>query len=375
MKKFLLSMVALLGMGLVASAADVTISASDIDQSTLTATKAGYTVKLAKENGSTAPVFRTDGSIRLYAKGTITISGGDLSKVVITLASDAKFRYCAVTANEGAVATQAPGDAEVTWTGNTTNLVLTVGDKAIYGDDGENAAGQLRFTEITISGEGGSDPDPDPNPDPDPDPQPTGKKYEMVNALTTGSYVFVINEDGTYKLGIPASATVNYGRISLVAATVENNTVTTDAANAFTITVNGDKATIQDANGRYYGMDTQHLTSFQFYTEHNEGCDYTFVFEGNNVKFTNALNTNCIIAQSKGGQGTWYTNVAPANEPTEFNLPILFKESESDGIADITVDENAPVEYFNLQGVRVANPENGLYIRRQGNKATKVLVK
>ena len=45
------------------------------------------------------------------------------------------------------------------------------------------------------------------------------------------------------------------------------------------------------------------------------------------------------------------------------------------GIADITVDENAPVEFYNLQGVRVANPENGLYIRRQGNKATKVFVK
>ena len=45
------------------------------------------------------------------------------------------------------------------------------------------------------------------------------------------------------------------------------------------------------------------------------------------------------------------------------------------GIEDITVDENAPVEYYNLQGVRVENPENGLYIRRQGNKATKVLVK
>lgn len=45
------------------------------------------------------------------------------------------------------------------------------------------------------------------------------------------------------------------------------------------------------------------------------------------------------------------------------------------GINGIFVEENAPVEYYNLQGVRVANPENGLYIRRQGNKATKVLVK
>ncbi len=50
---------------------------------------------------------------------------------------------------------------------------------------------------------------------------------------------------------------------------------------------------------------------------------------------------------------------------------------EDAGIANVVVDnnENAPVEYFNLQGVRVDNPAAGLYIRRQGNKTTKVLVK
>ena len=37
--------------------------------------------------------------------------------------------------------------------------------------------------------------------------------------------------------------------------------------------------------------------------------------------------------------------------------------------------ENAPVEYFNLQGVRVANPENGLFIRRQGNTISKVVIR
>lgn len=36
-------------------------------------------------------------------------------------------------------------------------------------------------------------------------------------------------------------------------------------------------------------------------------------------------------------------------------------------------DNDAPVEYYNLQGVRVANPENGLYIMRQGSKVTKVI--
>lgn len=38
-------------------------------------------------------------------------------------------------------------------------------------------------------------------------------------------------------------------------------------------------------------------------------------------------------------------------------------------------DDNAPVEYFNLQGVRVENPENGLYIRRQGKKVEKIFVR
>ena len=39
------------------------------------------------------------------------------------------------------------------------------------------------------------------------------------------------------------------------------------------------------------------------------------------------------------------------------------------------VDNDAPVVYYNLQGVRVDNPSNGLYIRVQGKKASKVLVK
>lgn len=48
---------------------------------------------------------------------------------------------------------------------------------------------------------------------------------------------------------------------------------------------------------------------------------------------------------------------------------------ESSGIEAIEADTEAPVEYYNLQGVRVADPTPGLYIRRQGNKVTKVIVK
>lgn len=48
--------------------------------------------------------------------------------------------------------------------------------------------------------------------------------------------------------------------------------------------------------------------------------------------------------------------------------------SATAGIADIEAD-GAPTEYFSILGVKVDNPTSGLYIRRQGNKVEKVLVK
>ena len=47
----------------------------------------------------------------------------------------------------------------------------------------------------------------------------------------------------------------------------------------------------------------------------------------------------------------------------------------NNGVEDITVseaDNDAPVEFFNLQGQPVANPEGGIFIRRQGSSVSKV---
>lgn len=54
---------------------------------------------------------------------------------------------------------------------------------------------------------------------------------------------------------------------------------------------------------------------------------------------------------------------------------VTFTKDPTTGIEGITVNNRVPVEYFNLQGVRVANPENGVFIRRQGSKVSKVFVK
>lgn len=44
-------------------------------------------------------------------------------------------------------------------------------------------------------------------------------------------------------------------------------------------------------------------------------------------------------------------------------------------LASVQADNNVPVVYYNLSGMQVANPANGLFIKKQGNVVTKVLVK
>ena len=58
-------------------------------------------------------------------------------------------------------------------------------------------------------------------------------------------------------------------------------------------------------------------------------------------------------------------------------IPIecTFTSYEVNGVEDVIVEDNLPAVYYNLQGVKVANPENGVFIKVKGGKATKVLVK
>lgn len=54
------------------------------------------------------------------------------------------------------------------------------------------------------------------------------------------------------------------------------------------------------------------------------------------------------------------TNVGPGNEPGDATV-----------VEDVEAD-NAPVEYYNLMGVKIAEPVKGqIYIERQGAKVTK----
>lgn len=65
------------------------------------------------------------------------------------------------------------------------------------------------------------------------------------------------------------------------------------------------------------------------------------------------------------------------NSTLRFSKITAYYTSSSTGINDIAIidNDNTPVEYYNLQGVRVTSPTPGLYIRVQGKQATKVYLK
>lgn len=125
------------------------------------------------------------------------------------------------------------------------------------------------------------------------------------------------------------------------------------------------------------------------------GSYATYVFK--EIKFFNVLNGEELLGKENAAKAP--ARVANAEKPfvtntaagsllgtrsisyryyTPEGVKEFAAEYDNSGIDNVVVDtedSNAPVEYYNLQGIRVENPANGIYIKRQGSKATKVLIK
>ena len=73
------------------------------------------------------------------------------------------------------------------------------------------------------------------------------------------------------------------------------------------------------------------------------------------------------------GDLTW--SITPGTYDMTFdyaNKTLEIAESKTDGVAGVTVADGEAV-YYNLQGVRVANPERGIFVKVQNGKAIKVV--
>ncbi|MDE6109252.1 MAG: hypothetical protein K2F72_03075 [Muribaculaceae bacterium] len=91
------------------------------------------------------------GTLRAYADNTLTIAGAAMGKIVFTLnTSTGAKRYTTLSPSTGAVATQAAGDASITWTGDASSVTFTVGHDATLGSDGSGARGQVHIMSIEI---------------------------------------------------------------------------------------------------------------------------------------------------------------------------------------------------------------------------------
>ena len=112
-----------------------------------------FTFTVDKQGGGNNPVFNTNfNDLRVYAKGTFTIKAKSaMTKVVFNLSSQGMKRLAPITASNGTIAKQALGDNTVTWTGDAEEVTFTVGDKANYGSEGGEKAGQFDFTSFAIT--------------------------------------------------------------------------------------------------------------------------------------------------------------------------------------------------------------------------------
>lgn len=134
-----------------------------------------------------------------------------------------------------------------------------------------------------------------------------------------------------------------------------------------------------------------HNTDDNEYTPHpNSGSDYfnssEYLFIASTIS-DNEYNTRREAIQAEytasvtvhpaDGDKSETRPVVPdvANRTPNLVTAVTVKANPNGGIDAVEADANAPVEFFNLQGVRVENPAKGVYIRQQGNKVSKVYVK
>ena len=100
-------------------------------------------------------------------------------------------------------------------------------------------------------------------------------------------------------------------------------------------------------------------------------------FTWNNIQDVKNANTGLKLASNEPVTGVVRNNRGDALLVQAIKV-MTYTQTEypgGAGVNDIIADDaNAPVEFFNMQGVKVSGDEPGLYIRRQGAKVSKVIL-
>lgn len=140
---------------------------------------------------------------------------------------------------------------------------------------------------------------------------------------------------------------------------------------SFEGTLLADNAYDQSGTGTYFVqrfyawgyVDNQPNTSDQGFN-----IEWAIDDEGNRVKLEaiDFVKVYCAVNQYCGWIGETSTEVCGGED--------LHPDAELSAIEYIIIDNNTPVEYYNLQGVKIENPSNGIFIKKQGDKITKIIL-
>lgn len=302
---------------------------------------------------------------------TVTVASADEEMGTVAITSPATAES-SVTTNEKTVvinATAATGASFMNWTDAAGNVVSTDATYTYTGTEDASFTANFGYTVTATSNADGSltltvD----------------GNVIASGTVVPKGTVVKVVGTPNADKglLSLTANGTVIENESEI---TIEENTaiVANFGEAAYTVEVN------VIGQGTYNLFIWDDSGEQEMGTPINSGAYITpnYMIElqplaAEGWEFQNAVFAGCSdgtleqTADDIDEFGSVYCTAAKEN----LSITVTFALSSTaiDGIeAD---DENAPVEYFNLQGIRV-NSDNltpGVYVRRQGSKTTKVLV-
>ncbi len=194
-------------------------------------------------------------------------------------------------------------------------------------------------------------------------------KVTEAPADWSGKYLIVYEEGSVAFDGSLATldAANNNFEVTINDGIIEANE-TTNAAN-FTIAKFEDAYSIKSASGYYIGSTAD-------YNKTNELKSHTSTQYSNTISLTDGIVT------IKGSNNTLQFNSAKNNmrfryfksvnqQPIALYKYTVKSDNPSTAIDEVEAAGNEPAQWYDLNGRRVAAPSKGIYILRQGGKATK----
>ena len=198
--------------------------------------------------------------------------------------------------------------------------------------------------------------------------------YELVTSVEDGGHYIIVGAEEENYFAMGAQSSNNNNRVA-VAVECNNNTIANPTvrvcefeiqkgaiANTWAFNTGDGYLYAASSEKNYLRTETTLSNNSSATIEIDETTGVaTIKFQGSNTRNWMRYNSQSkLFSCYTSGQNDVYLYQRVGDIPT--------------GVEDTMVDENAPVEYYNLQGVKVANPENGIFIKKQGGRTSKVVL-